>query len=122
MPEARVDPLLSYARRVGDDVKLVLVVDPGDEPLGADVALQLRDGEPFDAPVTVTPADAGRTRVEALIPSDRLDGRTWRMRLVDPAGAERRNLQTRVLVRPGMPVALLPGRPPETRMPEPEPR
>lgn len=122
MADVRVDPLLSYARRVGDDVKVVLVVDPGDTPLGADVALRLRDDGVVDVPLTLTRAEEGRARVEALVPGDRLEGGTWRLRLVDPASGDRHNLQTRVLVRAGMPVALLPGRPPETLMPEPEPR
>jgi hypothetical protein len=122
MPALRVDPLLSYARRVGGDIKVVLVVGAADQSVGADVVLQFRDGEVIDSPLTVAPAGEGRTRVEALIPEDRLGDGTWRMRLVDPTGPERRNLQTRVLVRAGMPIALLPGRPPDTRLPEPEPR
>ncbi len=122
MSDVRVDPLSSYARRVGDDVKVVLVLDLGDQPLGADVALRLRDGEVVDVPITLTPAEEGRARVEVLVPGDRLEGGTWRLRLVDQASGDRRNLQTRVLVKAGMPVALLPGRPPETLMPEPEPR
>ncbi|MET0525858.1 MAG: hypothetical protein ABWZ91_13720 [Nocardioides sp.] len=122
MADVRVDPLLSYARRAGDNVRVVLVVDPGDVPHATDLALQLRDDEVLDAPATVTRADEGRARIEALVPGARLEGGTWRMKLVNPASGERRNLQTRVLVRAGMPVALLPGRPPETRMPEPAPR
>jgi hypothetical protein len=122
MADVRVDPLLSYARRVGSDIKILLVVDPADQPLGADTALQLRDGDVIDSPVSVAPAGDGRARVEATVPGDRLVDGTWRMRLVDPTGTERRNLQTRVLVRAGMPIALLPGRPPDTLLPEPLPR
>lgn len=122
MPALRVDPLLSYARRVPDGVKVILVVDATEELLGADAVLRLRDGDVTDHPVTVTPTEDGRSRVEALIPGDRLADGTWRMKLVDRAGTEPRNLQTRILVRSGMPVALLPGRPPRTLMPEPAPR
>ncbi len=43
------------------------------------------------------------------------------MKVADPATSVRRNLRTRVLVRAGMPVALLPGRAPDTRLPEPTP-
>ena len=122
MPDVLVDPLLSYARRVGDGVKVVLVVDPGDQPLDAEVLLRLRDGEVVDAPVAITQTEEGHTRVEAVVPGDRLRDGTWRMKLVGATDTERRNLQTRVLVREGMPVALLPGRPPRTVLPEPVPR
>ena len=122
MPDVRVDPLYSYARRVGDDVKVVLVLDSGGEPVESGEVLRLRDGEMVQVPVTVTPTGDDLARVEALVPGARLGDGTWRMKLVDPTGTERRNLQTRVLVRAGMPVALLPGRPPRTRLPEPAPR
>lgn len=121
MPVLRVDPLLSYARRVGDGIRVVLVVGPAEQPIGADVVLRFRDGDVVDHPVTVVTADEGRSRIEALIPGDRLAEGTWRMKLVDPTGGDRLNLQTRVLIRPGMPIALLPGRPPRTRLPEPTP-
>ncbi len=71
MSDVRVDPLSSYARRVGDDVKVVLVVDPGGDPVGPGVVLRLLDGEVVDVPVTVTPAEEGPARVEALVPGDR---------------------------------------------------
>ncbi len=123
MPSLRVDPLLSYARRIGDDLKVVLVVGPDDEPVAPDVVLRLRDAEKVvDQPVTVTSLDGRRARVEAAIPAQALPEGTWKMKLVGPPGTERRNLQTRVLLRSGMPVALLPGRPPRTVIPEPVPR
>jgi hypothetical protein len=59
--------------------------------------------------------------VDLHIDAERLGEGTWRMRLVDPSGDEPQNLQTRLLLRSGMPVALLPGRPPDTVLPEPEP-
>lgn len=121
MAADRVDPLLSYARRVGNDVKVVLVVER-EAPVDPGAVLRLRDGETVDVPVTLRPAGADRDRVEAVLPGDRVGEGTWRMKLVAPGGGERRNLQTRVLIRSGMPVALLPGRPPATRLEEPEPR
>lgn len=123
MPPLRVDPLLSYARRVGDDLQVVLVVGPDAEPVGPDVVLRLRDADVVvDQPVTVTPLDEGQARVESTIPAGALTEGTWKLKLVGAPGTERRNLQTRVLLRSGMPVALLPGRPPDTLLPEPAPR
>jgi hypothetical protein len=119
MSQLRVDPLLSYARRSGDDVQVTLEIS-GPRPSG-DLGLRLRGTDTVDHPVSVTPSGKGRFRVEALIPKAGLDDGTWRMRLLDGSG-EQRNLQTRLLLREGMPIALLPGRPPDTVLPEPSPR
>ena len=117
-----VDPLLSYARRVGDDVKVVLVVGPAEEPLGADIALRLRSkGAAVDVPAAVAPVDGGRSRIEALLPGGEVGDGTWRLKLLGRATFGRLNLQTRLLLRAGMPVALLPGPSPDTRLPEPAP-
>jgi hypothetical protein len=121
MAALSVDPLLSYARRLGEDIKLVLVVDTSDEPVAADAALRLHAEESIDVPISVTPLSETRTRVEAVVSTGTLADGTWRMKLVAPDG-ERSNLQTRVLIRSGMPIALLPGRPPRTLLPEPAPR
>ncbi len=121
MPALSVDPLLSYARRLGEDIKLVLVVDTSDEAVAADVALRLHADEAVDQPVSVTPLSESRTRIEAVVPAGTLAEGTWRMKLISPDD-ERTNLQTRVLIRSGMPIALLPGRPPDTRLAEPAPR
>jgi hypothetical protein len=121
MAALSVDPLLSYARRLGEDIKLVLVVDTSDEVVDADAALRLHAEESIDVPISVTPVSESRTRIEAVVSGDTLAEGTWRMRLVAPDG-ERTNLQTRVLIRSGIPIALLPGRPPETLLPEPTPR
>ena len=120
MPEVRVDPLLSYARRAGARVQVVLEV-VGEPPSG-DVMVRLHADRSVDEPATVTPSGAGRFRVDAHLDADRLGEGTWRMRLIDSAGDEPQNLQTRLLLRAGMPVALLPGRPPDTMLPEPAPR
>jgi len=121
MPTLPVDPLHSYARRVGDDVKVVLVVSPTDEPLGADIALRLRNKAVLDVPAAIAPVGEGRTRIEALVPGDGLSDGTWRLKLLAPTTVGRRNLQTRLLVRAGMPIALLPGPAPDTRLTEPVP-
>lgn len=121
MTALRVDPLLSYARRAGGDIKLVLVVAPAEEPISTDVLLRLHDDEAVDHPVSLTSLEDGRTRVQATIPTGTLREGTWRMKFVSP-GDQRMNLQTRLLIRSGMPIALLPGVPPRTRLPEPSPR
>ena len=122
MPDLRVDPLLSYARRSGETVRLVLELE-GAVPASSTPALRVHEGEGvLDVPVTVTESGPGRFRVDAVVEDKLLGEGTWRMKLVDPAGTERHNLQTRVMVRAGMPVALLPGRPPRTVLPEPAPR
>lgn len=122
MPDLRVDPLLSYARRSGETVRVTLEVE-GEAPASSNLALRLHDEQgTHDVPVTVTGSGPGRFRVEAAVGSDQVGEGTWRMKLIDPAGTERHNLQTRVLIRSGMPVALLPGRPPRTVLPEPAPR
>jgi hypothetical protein len=122
MPVLPVDPLLSYARRIGGAIKIVLVVGPTEEPIAAEVDLRLRDGEAIDVPTIVATLEKQQTRVEALVPEGRLRDGTWKLKLVDAATKERRNLRTRLLVRSGMPIALLTGTAPETRLPEPLPR
>ena len=118
----RVDPLLSYACRAGGSVRVVLEIT-GAAPAGdAGVALRLiGGGDAVDVPATVTPSGTGRFRVEAEVAAG-LGGHVHRMRLLDASSAEPRNLQTRLLVRADLPVALLPGRAPDTRLPEPSPR
>ena len=122
MPDLRVDPLLSYARRSGETVKVVLEVE-GEVPASSGLALRLHHEQgAHDVPVTVTASGPGRFRVDAVVDNDQVGEGTWRMKLVDPGGAGRHNLQTRVLIRAGMPVAVLTGRPPRTVLPEPAPR
>ena len=122
MPDLRVDPLLSYARRSGETVKVILGVE-GEVPASSGLALRLHDEQgTHDVPVTITESGPGRFRVDAVVDSNQVGEGTWRMKLVDQSGTGRHNLQTRVLIRAGMPVALLPGRPPRTVLPEPAPR
>ncbi|HET9422056.1 MAG TPA: hypothetical protein VFO49_13035 [Nocardioides sp.] len=121
MPDLRVDPLLSYARRSGETVKLVLGVE-GEAPSASGLALRLHDEQgQHDVPVTITENGPGRFRIDAVVDNSEVGEGTWRMKLVDPSTGGRHNLQTRVLIRADMPVALLPGRPPRTVLPEPEP-
>ena len=119
MPGLRVDPLLSYARRAGSRVQVVLEV-VGERPSG-DVMVRLHADRSVDEPATVTPSGAGRFVIDLHVDADRLGDGTWRMRLIDPGADEPQNLQTRLLLRSDMPVALLPGPPPDTVLPEPEP-
>ena len=119
MPEVRVDPVLSYARRAGARVQVVL--EMVGEPPSGDVKVRLHADRSVDESATVTPRGAGRFVVDVHVDADRLGEGTWRMRLIDSAGDEAQNLQTRLLLRNHMPVALLPGRPPDTVLPEPEP-
>lgn len=113
MPAVHVDPLLSYARRRDGELAVVLVVDIDGPALSEAASLRLRCGRAVDVPATVTAADHGRRRVEARVPEGEIEDGTWRLKLLDPQRNERHNLQARVLLRTGMPVALLTGRAPD---------
>lgn len=117
----QVDPLLSYARRLDEDIRIVLQVHPSDDLsanqaflrlLGPDEARRVR--------ATVTPLSK-RVLIEALVPADQLTPGTWRLKL-RLGDSTLRNLRSRLILSPGQPVALLCGRPPQTLLPEPEPR
>lgn len=123
----------SYARRTGDDVQVVIVLEDdlrdrvGEGLTKRKVWLRLGrmvDGERqrFRVPAEVTPGD--RPRVTATVPLAEATPGTWNLALrVGQEGAvvplEARLLTTDPAVQP---VALLAGPKPATKMEEPAPR
>lgn len=104
-----VDPLLSWARRTADGVGITLRVRAA--PLdGGRVTLLLRCKEA--APIRVRAqarAEDGAHMVTAAVPVDETgESGTWRLALKPAGGGSARPLRTRLVLRPGQPVALLP--------------
>jgi hypothetical protein len=102
-----VDPLLSYARRDGDAIRVVLTL-PTARFRRRRVLLRLqgKDGG-VRARGTVTEHGDGR-RVEVTIPRSELPDGVWRLKIRVAPNAPLRNLRTRLLVSDTQPVALLP--------------
>jgi hypothetical protein len=124
MPQRLViDQTLSYARRDGTDIELVLHVAETDgfEP---PASLVLRRRKRFlDLPVEAQVGATGAV-LHARVPAKDLRGReAWQLRLPDEAAAHgSRPLPVRLLAKRRMPVALIVGPRPATRLPEPTPR
>lgn len=113
-----VDILWSYARPLGEDVRLVLVL-PSDTPVAAD-RLWLRlesEADAFRVPATATAVDEG-LRVEAAVPAGQLRPALWKLKLRVGKGGRLLVLQARLLVADGQPLALLPGPRPSLRKPQ----
>lgn len=106
-PPLPVDPQLSFARRDGDAIRVILVL-PTASFQRRQVRLRFQgDGGSARAFGMVTAHGAGR-RVEATIPRSELPDGVWRLKLrVQPKGPLR-NLRTKLLVSDTQPVALLP--------------
>ena len=109
-----VDPLLSWARREVDGVRVVIRLREGQlmpgVPADDGLALLLRRkaAESVRAPVQVR-EDGGGHVLTASVSSSELGGSgTWRLALKTPGRGAPRPLRTRLLLRPDQPVALLP--------------
>jgi hypothetical protein len=114
----------SYARRSGDDV-LLRVHLPGAEAL-EQPTLRLKrvgKGQPrtFDGDVSVSSMAKG-VLLTATVPASEVAPGLWQLQLRDGGAEEFRRVKARLLVDPKMPVALLSGPVPETRMAAPRPR
>ncbi len=114
----------SYARRSGDDV-LLRVHLPGAEAL-EEPTLRLKrvgKGQPrtFDGDVSVSSMAKG-VLLTATVPASEVAPGLWQLQLRDSGGEGFRRVKARLLVDPKMPVALLSGPVPETRMAAPRPR
>jgi hypothetical protein len=102
-----VDPLVSYARRDGDAIRVVLVLPTARFKRGQ-VWLRFQgEGGGHRAAGSVTEHGEGR-RVEVIIPRSELADGVWRLKLRVQPKAPLRNLRTRLLVSDTQPVALLP--------------
>ncbi len=130
---APVEAVASWARSVGDDVRVVVTLSGdlhervGDGLTTQQVGMRLSrkvDGEPqrLRVPVEVTPGD--RPVVTATVPLASVPPGTWNLALRVGQGGPVVPLEARLLTTdPAVqPLALLAGPRPLTRMPEPTPR
>jgi hypothetical protein len=116
----RVDIAASYARRLDDEVQLVLLL-PDAEPGPGPVVVRLRDGgRTLKHPATIGLVPGG-ARLEMVAPAQKLGRGVWRLAVRTRPDAAFTRIEARLLTGRGQPVALLPGPAPETRMPAPEP-
>jgi hypothetical protein len=117
-----IDEQLSWARRVGDAVRIHLrlrsaVLEPGT----AFVELLSASGERLRSAAEVTTAE-GAIVVTASMPQSELGRSVWQLTIDTPESVEPVHLGARLLAAPTSPVALLPGPAPATRMRPPAPR
>jgi hypothetical protein len=113
----------SVAWRVDAQLHLALHL-PEVAPVAADtpVEVRLRDADRrARVPGRIAPAASG-SMIEAEVLARRLAGGLWRIDVRIGDADEFTRVEARLLVTRGQPVALLPGRAPRTRLPEPEPR
>ena len=111
MAPGPVDPdfLLSYARRDGDDVRVVLALPDDADVAGPEVFVRFEQHDTgFRVPAALTQAD-GATRVEVSVPREQLADGVWNLKLREP-DQPLRNLGARILLHGDQPVALLFGK------------
>ena len=111
MAAAPVEPdfLLSYARRDGDALRVVLVLPDDVEVAGPQVFVRFEQHDTgFRVPATLTHAD-GAARVQVSVPRDQLSDGVWHLQLREQ-DKPLRNLRARILIHGDQPVALLFGK------------
>jgi len=111
MQSGPVDPdfVLSYARRDGDAVRVVLALPDDAQVVGPQVFVRFEQRDTaFRVPATLTRVD-GAVRVEVTVPRKDLADGVWRLKLREE-DKPLRNLRARVLVHGYQPVALLFGK------------
>jgi len=108
-PSLAVDPLLSFARRDGDAVRLVLAL-PDDTGLDSPrLFVRFQNGDSgFRAAASLERSSTG-LRVNISVPRAQLGDGVWRLRLRE-GGSPLRPLHARLLVHGDQPVALLFGK------------
>ena len=117
----RVDETLSWARRSGAEVIIHLrLPDAGLEAGAAGVELVSTDGR-LRSTADVTATD-GAAEVRLKVPHSELRSSTWQVTVQLPSSTRFVPVEARLLAAPAIPVALLPGPPPSTRMRPPSPR
>jgi hypothetical protein len=103
------DDLLSYARRDGDDVRVVLTLAEGTAVAGPDVVVRFVNGETrLRFPATLEDS-AGRSRVQVSVPRSEVADGVWKLKLRE-AGGSVTDLGARLLLHGDQPVALLFGK------------
>jgi hypothetical protein len=115
------DELLSWARRVGDEVRVHLRL-PGAALEPGPASVKLANGRRrFRLPAEVTAAE-GAVVVTFSAPQAGLGRAAWRLAIQQSTSARFIRVRARLLAAATSPVALLPGPEPATRMPPPTPR
>ena len=105
-----VDSLLSYARRDGDLVRVVLAFPDDATVTGPKIFVRFQNSETrFRAPATLAQT-SGRTQVEVLIPREEVADGVWHLKLRE--GESMHDLGARLLVHGDQPIALLFGKTP----------
>ncbi|MCW2764294.1 MAG: hypothetical protein JWO11_253 [Nocardioides sp.] len=116
-----VDEQLSWAQRVGDEIRVQLrLPGAGLEPGAADVRLT-SGSRRIRLPAAVQAAE-GAPVVTFSAPQVQLGSGVWSVAVRPSAGGQFLRARARLLAPPTQPVALLPGPAPETRMASPAPR
>src|SRR3954464_9482904 len=111
MASAPLDPdfLLSYARRDGDALRVVLALPEDADVVGPKVFVRFEQHDTgFRARAELTRAD-GTSRVEVSVPREQLTDGVWHLKLRDQ-DRQLRNLRARILLHGDQPVALLFGK------------
>lgn len=112
MTSAPVDPdfLLSYARRDGDALRVVLALPDEVEVAGPQVFVRFEQRDTgFRVPATLTRADGAAARVEVSVPREQLVDGVWHLKLREQ-DKPLRDLRARILIHGDQPVALLFGK------------
>lgn len=111
----------SHARRVGDEVSVVLELLDADLPTG-DAEVRLTRGQRrAKVPATISPHGSG-VLVACTVPA-RVRGRgAWQLALRAAGSTSFACVHARLIVHRHQPVAVLAGRAPDTRLAAPAPR
>lgn len=116
--------VLSYARRSGKDLTLVIQLPNVTEIDSPDVQLRLRgqrDTARIAGTLTKDPDRPG-AMLRARVPARSVKPDVYRIAMRPASGGEFGRIQARLLVGRAQPVALLPGPAPRTKMQPPRPR
>jgi hypothetical protein len=118
--DPRIDELLCFAHRTGDQVAVQLRLTTAWEG-DATVARLTANDRRIEVPAAVR-HEGDHVDVTFTVPQHGLRRAAWRISLKTPDSGRFRPLQARLLARPDQPVALLLGPAPTTRMAPPPPR
>lgn len=104
------DSLLSYARRDGDAVRVVLALPDDAGVAGPEVFVRFQDADAHFRTRGQVVGSGGRTSVQVTVPRTRVADGVWHLRLRQDAESPLRDLGARLLVHGDLPVALLFGK------------
>lgn len=123
-PRLEVQAESSYARRSGDDLRLVLHLPDRGPVTGehATLGFSSRKGRRQAQAAAEVRASGTGVLLEARVPRRDLPPAVWRLTVSSGGDGPATRLKTRLLTSDTQPVALLPGPVPRTRMAPPAPR